>query len=134
MIGNTDWSLVTADGDDECCHNIHLFDVDTQRYVVPYDFDLSGLVNARYARPDPSLGIRRVTSRRYRGYCISPEALREATRDIAERRGDVLGVVRQIPGLTEKDTRAMEEYLEKFFKRANKLDKLVAHFERSCIA
>ncbi len=134
MIGNTDWSLVTADGDDECCHNVHLFDVDTQRYVVPYDFDLSGLVNARYARPDPSLGIRRVTSRRYRGYCISPEALREATRGIAERRGDVLGVIRQIPGFTEKDIRAMEEYLEKFFKRANKLDKLVAHFERSCIA
>ena len=133
MIGNTDWSLVAAEGSDVCCHNSHLFDIDSQRFMVPYDFDLSGLVNARYARPDPSLGIMRVTSRRYRGYCISPEALKDATRAIAERRDDVLGVVRQVPGLVEKDIKAMEKYLEKFFDQASDVDKLVKYFERRCL-
>lgn len=133
MIGNTDWSLVAAEGSDECCHNSHLFDIDSQHFMVPYDFDLSGLVNARYARPDPSLGIRRVTSRRYRGYCISPEALKDATSAIAERRDNVLGVVRQVPGLIENDIKAMEEYLDEFFDQANDVDKLVKSFERRCL-
>ena len=133
MIGNTDWSLVTATGSDECCHNIDLFDIDSQRFMVPYDFDLSGLVNARYARPDPSIGIRKVTSRRYRGYCISPEALNDATSTIAERRDDILGVIRQVPGLVENEIKAMEEYLDEFFDQANDVDKLVKSFERRCL-
>ena len=101
--------------------------------MVPYDFDQAGLVNARYARPDPSLGIMRVTTRRYRGYCISPEALKDATSTIAERRDDILGVVRQVPGLVEKDIKTMEKYMEKFFDKANDVDKLVKYFERSCL-
>lgn len=133
MIGNTDWSLVTADGSDDCCHNTHLFDIDSQRFIVPYDFDQAGLVNARYARPDPSIGIPRVTSRRYRGYCISSEALHDATSAIAERRDDILGVTRQVPSLVEKDIKAMEKYLDKFFDQANDVDKLVKSFERRCL-
>jgi hypothetical protein len=133
MIGNTDWSLVTADGSDDCCHNTHLFDIDSQRFIVPYDFDQAGLVNARYARPDPSIGIPRVTSRRYRGYCISSEALHDATSAIAERRDDILGVTRQVPSLVENDIKAMEKYLDKFFDQANDVDKLVKSFERRCL-
>ena len=133
MIGNTDWSLVAADDSDECCHNSHLIDINSQRFMVPYDFDLSGLVNARYARPDPSLGIRKVTSRRYRGYCISPEELKDAVSAIVERRDDVLGVVRQVPSLDEKDIKVMEEYLGEFFDQANDVDKLVRSFERRCL-
>jgi hypothetical protein len=133
MIGNTDWSLVAADGSDECCHNSHLFDIDSQRFVVPYDFDLSGLVNAQYARPDPSLGIRRVTTRRYRGYCIPPEAIKDAISAFVERRDDILGVVRQVPSLVENDVKAMEEYLDDFFDQANDVDKLAKSFERRCL-
>jgi len=133
MIGNTDWSLIAADGSDECCHNTHLIDIDSQRFMVPYDFDLSGLVNASYARPDPSLDILRVTTRRYRGYCISPEAIKDAVSTISERKDDILGVVRQVPGLVEKDIKTMEKYLGKFFDKANNVDKLVKYFERRCL-
>ncbi|MDX1507526.1 MAG: hypothetical protein R3358_04550, partial [Woeseiaceae bacterium] len=42
LIGNTDWSLVTANEDDVCCHNGDLIDIGDARYFVPYDFDLSG--------------------------------------------------------------------------------------------
>ena len=133
MIGNTDWSLVTADDDEYCCHNIHLFDIDSERFIVPYDFDLSGLVNARYARPDPSIGTRRVTSRRYRGYCISSEALMDATRAIAAQRDDLLDVIRRVPGLAESDFEVMVKYLEKFFDQTNDANKLVASFERRCL-
>jgi hypothetical protein len=133
MLGNTDWSLVTAEGSDECCHNTHLFDIDSQRFIVPYDFDMSGLVNARYARPDPSLGTKRVTIRRYRGYCISPEALSDATSAIAKRKDDILDIIRQVPSVGEKDIKSMEKYLNQFFDKADDVDKLVKSFERRCL-
>ena len=86
LIGNTDWSLVTADEDDTCCHNGDLLEISSDRYYVPYDFDLSGLVNFSYARPDPALNISRVTQRLYRGYCISTDALKDALGAIKARR------------------------------------------------
>lgn len=133
LIANTDWSLVTADGEDTCCHNGDLLDIGSVRYYVPYDFDLAGLVNPRYARPDSSVRISRVTQRAYRGYCISTDALRAALSNIKARRADILDVIRQLPGLTEKDIEATLEYVEKFFARADDEDKLLKSFERKCL-
>ena len=133
LIGNTDWSLVTADEDDSCCHNGDLFDIGSARYYVPYDFDRSGLVNARYARPDPSLRISRVTQRLYRGFCISTDALRDALSAIKARRADILGVISQLPVLSQKDIKATTKYLERFFVQANDEDKIVHLFERKCL-
>lgn len=133
LIGNTDWSLVTADEDDVCCHNGDLFDIGSARYYVPYDFDLSGLVNARYARPDPSLRISRVTKRLYRGYCISTDALKHAIDTIKARRGDILDVINQLPGLSQRDTESTIKYLERFFTQASDEEEIVRSFERKCI-
>jgi len=133
LIGNTDWSLVTADEDDTCCHNGDLLKIGSVRFYVPYDFDLSGLVNAIYARPDPSLNISRVTQRRYRGYCISTDALHDALSAIKARQVDILDVISQLPGLSQKETEATVKYLEKFFDKANDDDKIVRSFERACL-
>ena len=72
MVGNTDWSAVKGRPDDRCCHNVAVFGEEGGHLntVVPFDFDQTGLVNPPYAAPpDPSLGIRRVTDRKYRGLC-----------------------------------------------------------------
>ena len=52
----------------------------------PYDFDLSGLVNARYAKPNPELPINRVTTRYYQGVCVSEADLEEALSAIHKKR------------------------------------------------
>ncbi|MEM7282549.1 MAG: hypothetical protein AAF438_13075, partial [Pseudomonadota bacterium] len=70
LIGNTDWSLVAPFNEDKCCHNGQLLTINQQTYIAPYDFDLSGLVKARYAKPNPELPINRVTTRYYQGVCI----------------------------------------------------------------
>ena len=57
LIANTDWGYVKADDDDACCHNGDLFEIDNQVVFVPYDFDLAGLVNSRYAFPDLPLDL-----------------------------------------------------------------------------
>lgn len=133
LIGNTDWSLVMADGDDECCHNGELFKSESDLFYVPYDFDLAGLVNARYAKPDPELGIRSVTQRRYRGYCVSTEVLISAIRRIKALRSDILQVPGEIPGRSAKDVAANIQYLERFFDEAENEEKLIKSFEKRCL-
>jgi len=133
LIGHTDWSLVRAEVDDRCCHNGDLVDIGSARYYVPYDFDRSGLVNARYAKPDLDLRISRVTQRLYRGYCIPTDALKNALGTVKARRADILGVISQLPVLSQKEIKATKKYLERFFVQASDEDKIVKLFERKCL-
>ena len=133
LIGNTDWSLVVAEEDGYCCHNGHLFTGESGTYLVPYDFDLSGIVNTPYAKPDPSLGIDRVTRRLYRGYCVSPEALSAALDRIVSLREQILAVPNSVAGLTERESGRAEDYLQDFFDSAENRDRLLSRFEQRCL-
>lgn len=82
LIGNTDWSLVAPGDEESCCHNGKLIQKNEELLYVPYDFDLAGLVDARYAFPDPSIGIKKVTRRRYRGFCIDRPVLASALKEV----------------------------------------------------
>ena len=63
LIGNTDFSFNQL-------HNGEIVALpDGRNLPVAYDFDFSGAVNARYATPDPSVKIKRVRDRKFRGYC-----------------------------------------------------------------
>jgi hypothetical protein len=103
LIGTTDWSFALADGDDACCHNGDLLKINGKLNYVPYDFDLAGLINAAYTKPDSSIRIRKVTSRLYRGYCLSPEALQDAIQIIKSKRDDIFAVLGGTPGYSGKD-------------------------------
>jgi hypothetical protein len=133
LIGNTDFSFVTAKDEDICCHNGDLFDMESRIHYVPYDFDLAGLVNARYAYPHPSLRIRKVTQRLYRGLCTSPEALASALAVIKARRNEILGVVRDSPGLSNKDIEEKVDYLDDFFAMAEDEEALMRSFVKRCL-
>ena len=100
---------------------------------MPYDFDLAGLVNARYARPDSSLRIERVRQRLYRGYCTSPEVLIAAIQTVNSHKAEILAVPSEIPGLTDRDVKALGKYLNKFFAAAENEEKLLKLFERRCL-
>ena len=132
LIGNTDWSFVTADTDEYCCHNIELIKIGSKLVPVPYDFDLAGIVNASYAHPDPSLYIKKVVTRLYRGFCTDPEILRGALNDITSRKKDVLDVINGLPLLTDKEKRKKISYLESFFRKAEDQDKMISLFEKDC--
>ena len=63
MIGNTDMSMYLL-------HNVVLVQTPKKvTYPVPYDFDYSGLVDARYAIPAKQFNITSVRDRVYRGPC-----------------------------------------------------------------
>jgi len=65
MIGNTDWAIPPQ-------HNIKLLvpkdSAKVPPYIIPHDFDHSGAVNAIYAEPLPTMGIKKVTDRKYLGF------------------------------------------------------------------
>lgn len=132
LIANTDWSFVKADTDESCCHNIELIKIGSKQFPVPYDFDLAGIVNATYAKPDPSLKIKKVWQRLYRGFCTEPDVLRAALNTISSKKGQVLGIVANLPGLTEREKEKKIEYLDEFFGKAGDQNRIVKSFEKTC--
>ena len=133
LIGNTDWSLAKSHLDDECCHNVDLLEGETGLVVVPYDFDLAGIVNASYAKPDPSLHLRRVTIRRYRGYCIDPAAVQDALLHVRDQREAISAAIRAIPAASDRQVKDILDYLEPFFREADDADDLLEDFAKRCL-
>lgn len=133
LIGNTDWQLLRADQEEGCCHNLELFELDSQIIFVPYDFDLAGLVNARYAYPDSKLRIKRVTQRLYRGLCTDRETLRGALRAVTSRRDEILAVVSEVPELERDTIEWSADYLGGFFEEAENEERLLDTFEKHCV-
>lgn len=133
LIGNTDWSLVTARGDEFCCHNGELLDKDGRLYFIPYDFDFAGLVNAKYAKPQPEMGIRTVRKRRYRGYCIDNLDLGVAIRRAVEASPAIIELLRGLPDADGDAGADRIRYVERFVEEARDVDGLARKFERACI-
>jgi hypothetical protein len=110
MIGNTDWSVPGL-------HNIEIVEADSGvLYAVAYDFDWTGAINARYAEPDPSLGIRSVRQRLWRGICPDLESLQATTQHFLAQRPRILALTDSVPGLEASRAKRMREYFEEFFE------------------
>jgi hypothetical protein len=133
LIGNTDWSMV-ADEEDSCCHNGDLVDIGKKRFYVPYDFDLAGLVNAKYAYPDPVLRIRKVTQRLYRGFCMPTDVLRKALFRIDAVKAIIFQEMAELPGISPRGARHGIDFLNRFFTLAEDHEGLLHTFERHCIS
>lgn len=134
LIGNTDWSFINAEGEEVCCHNVHLVEKDGGLYPIPYDFDLSGLVNASYAKPDAALKTRHVTQRVYRGYCKLPiDRVAPALEKITALREPIMTLVEKSPVVGNEDTDSRVRYIGHFFEEAENSTKLLKQFERDCV-
>lgn len=134
LVGNTDWSLARAHDEDFCCHNVTLLCLQDFLVPVPYDLDMSGLVNAKYAKPHPNLRrLKRVTQRLYRGHCTEPENLRTALRHIVQRREDIGRIIEDLPGVQQGTKKKKHRFLDSFFKEAEKEDEMIEKFVDDCI-
>ena len=134
LIGNTDWSLITADGEDVCCHNVHLIEKNGSLYPIPYDFDFSGLVKASYAKPNAIVGTNRVTQRVYRGYCkLSIDQVAPALEKIKALREPIMTLVEQSPVIDKEDTDSRVSYIGRFFEKAENSVKLLKQFDGDCV-
>ena len=115
LIGNTDWAVLSGPSDDRCCHNSELIGPKSGAtvYAVPYDFDSSGLVDAHYAAPNPSLPIRSNTERLFRGFCAYQATLGAARREFLQHRAQIMDLVREEKRLSARSSNAVQSYLGK---------------------
>jgi hypothetical protein len=108
FVGNTDWSLYSL-------HNIRLLTTSDGRYLpVPYDFDWSGVVYARYAKPDPRLGTKTVQERLYRGPCFSQTDLAPILAKFQSQRPAITALYARLP-LEDNYRRRAGDYYKEFY-------------------
>ncbi|MFN1835129.1 hypothetical protein AB2B38_007705 [Balneola sp. MJW-20] len=115
MIGNTDWSIPGL-------HNIKLVipEEGGTPTPIPYDFDMSGIVNTPYAEPPAILNIRSVTERVYRGFCQSPEEYQKAFAEFNGLKESIYKLYKDhSPPLEEDELRQSISYLDEFFEIIN---------------
>ena len=126
MVGNTDYTVSTL-------HNVRLvyqaavadslnkagaFDTGESALIsVPYDFDWSGLINTRYATPDPQLRLSSVRERRYMGFCRTVEEMQPVVARFRAKEDDLYALFRQSEYLEPRVAERSVEYLEGFFEQ-----------------
>lgn len=116
MISNGDWSVPNN-------HNIKLIYDKANAYalpfVVPYDFDHSGFVNAGYAVPNELLGTEKVTERVYRGFPRRMEEL-QTTLDLFRAKKDAIyALINNFPLITARTKKELTGYLTEFYNEIN---------------
>jgi len=119
MIGNNDYSLLKGPDGEYCCHNIEMY-VDKEsadsRIPIPYDFDMTGLVNADYAAPPAHLPIKSILTRYYRGICQPPEILDAAIDEIRSKRAEIMALIPETGELSRLSTNRATRYLGNYFE------------------
>ena len=113
MIGNTDWDVANL-------QNVKLLRVNDihqpEPYVIPYDFDYTGMVNAEYAIPAPVLGIETVRQRLYWGKCLPEEYPAKAVQLFIEKKNDIYALYENFSPFTPATRKECINYLDSFYK------------------
>jgi hypothetical protein len=107
-------------------------------FSVPYDFDVSGIVNTRYADrlfgPEQrNLGIRRIRERVYRGLCASADDLPAIFTLFNQKRDAIYALYRDQPGLNAEVAKETVEYLDAFYDTINDPAKAERDLARKCV-
>ena len=134
LIGNTDYSLIQGMDAADCCHNTILMSANNSPpYTpVPYDFDMSGLVDAPYAQPDPTLKLRSVRQRLYRGQCANNEHLPSTLSLFREQQAEFYELTASLDGLSNLSRNATRGYLDEFFRRISDPGRIARYLEGRC--
>ncbi len=90
-------------------------DADGKVFPIPYDFDVSGLVDAPYALPPDGLGQRSVRDRKYRGFCRGTEHIAAAVGIIQSKRQAIYALLDEIEGLADRTRRDVSKFIDDFF-------------------
>ena len=118
LIGNNDYSLVKGHQGDRCCHNIEMLGVKngaTGRIPVPFDFDMSGLVNADYASPPPQVPVEDVRRRYFYGICQPRDILDEAIVHMRSKRNEIVALFENTAELDLRSRARSLDYVNSFY-------------------
>ncbi len=134
MIGNTDVSFFQAGrGETECCHNAKaLGTMAGPAFSVPYDFDMSGVINTRYSTVREGFPIRNVRQRLFRGRCVEKELLQQTLQVFNQHKDAIYILYRDQPQLGEKVLEKTIDYLDDFYEIISDEGKTRREIEDDC--
>jgi hypothetical protein len=129
MIGNVDWSIAGR-------HNIKLLkskDVKLELlFVVPYDFDHAGLVNASYATNVRDPEIESVRTRVFDGICYTEDDYAEEIQRFISLKDDFYAEVENVDQMQSSTKKDVISYLEAFFSLIEQPDFYRKYILPSC--
>ncbi len=133
MIGNTDFSPLSGSPGGECCHNHTLFgEMNVPTYSIPYDFDMSGLVNAPHASPNPKLRLESVQERLYRGRCVNNDRIAGTLETFLGKREEIEALIRSQPGVSSRKRRELLGYINEFYRSVSNERRIDRNLIRRC--
>jgi hypothetical protein len=133
MVSNWDWSMPGQ-------HNVAVikpigFDPSGLGIAIPYDFDLTGVVNADYAVPPPDIEIKNIRERLFFGICRSKEVFQQDLKKFLEKKESLYAEINGFPYLNQRSKKDITFFLDQFFDQIGKqkgLDNLVDLFMNRC--
>ncbi len=133
MVSNWDWSVPGQ-------HNVSVFTSSQpgsagQGIPIPYDFDLTGVVNADYAIPPPGMSIETNRDRLFAGICRSREVYNSTLLEFLEKKGEFYAVINDSPFLSNMAKKDISSFLDQFFDQLEKprsRDNLIDTFLGTC--
>jgi hypothetical protein len=133
LVSNWDWSVLGL-------HNVEVlkplsYNAAPLGISVPYDFDLTGIVNAEYAVPPPELGIQTIRERIFSGLCRSKEVYLKDLKEFIDKKQKLYAVITDSPYLNSRSKKDITNFMDEFFNQLEKpksQDKLIQEFLRTC--
>ena len=133
MVSNWDWSVPGQ-------HNVSIlktnqFGLSGLGIPVPFDFDLTGIVNADYAIPPPALGIESNRDRIFTGICRPVEVYRKALMRFIDKKEEIYSLVNDYPYLSRGPKRDIIVFLDQFYNQLENqksIDRLIDRFNAQC--
>ena len=135
MIANNDYSVIAAGDDEFCCHNIDVLassDAPAGIIPVPFDFDMSGLVNAAYAAPPEQVPVPDVRHRYYYGLCQPDESVRQAIGRVRAKREEILALFANSAELDDRNRAKSIDYIEDFYRILDTPARFAREFTARC--
>ncbi|MCF8365509.1 MAG: hypothetical protein K9H16_07000 [Bacteroidales bacterium] len=113
MIGNVDWKI-------EGLHNVKLLKSNNFTkelpFVVPYDFDHSGFVNAGYAVNVRNPEIASVKTRVFSGPCFTEQACQDVVKEFIGHKAEIFKTINDFDPLNKKSGKEIKAYINRFFE------------------
>ena len=134
LIGNTDFSPIRAASGEPCCHNNVLFGEQKGAIeVIPYDFDMSGIVDARYATPNPKFKLRNVRERLYRGRCVNNQYLEASKQAFIDHKQAIYDLARNDEHFSNGTRKKTVGYIDLFYEVIENPKKFQAKIVDECV-
>ncbi len=135
LIGNTDFSPIRAAPGEACCHNYVLFGAEKgQMLAIPYDFDMSGIVDAPHSSPNPRFDLRNVQDRLYRGRCVNNEHIEASVQAFLDQKQAIYDLINANELFQPGRRKSTLRFLNEFFATIESPDRIRRQLIDKCLS